>query len=80
MPTVLRVDSLRFYFYSHEPNEPADVHIDKGNATARIWLQDTAIARSTGFSAQELGKIQRLVRDDQSSLREAWNAFFGNRN
>jgi hypothetical protein len=30
MPTVLRLDGYRFYFYSHEPNEPPPVHIDKG--------------------------------------------------
>lgn len=35
MPTILRVGGFRFYFYSHEPNEPAHVHIDKGNATAK---------------------------------------------
>lgn len=80
MPTVLRVDGFRLYFYSHEPNEPPHVHVDKGSATAKVWLHDTAIARSAGFSAQELGKIQRLVRDEQSSLKEAWNAFFGNTN
>ncbi len=80
MPTVLRAEGFRFYFYSHEPNEPPHVHVDKGSATAKVWLHDTAIARSTGFSAQELGKIQRLVKNEQSSLREAWNAFFGTRN
>jgi hypothetical protein len=34
MPTILRVDGLRFYFYSHEPNEPAHVHVDRGGASA----------------------------------------------
>ncbi|MGR1650677.1 DUF4160 domain-containing protein [Salmonella enterica] len=44
MPTVLRIGAYRFYFYSHEPNEPAHVHIDKGNATAKIWLHDISVA------------------------------------
>nr|WP_242060339.1 DUF4160 domain-containing protein [Aerosakkonema funiforme] len=26
MPTVLRIGAYRFYFYSHEPNEPPHVH------------------------------------------------------
>ena len=76
MPTVLRLDGLRFYFYSHEPNEPPHVHVDYGNATAKVWLYDAAIARNVGFSAKELGKIQRMVREHQKSLQEAWNAFF----
>ena len=29
MPTVLRVRGFRFYFYSHEPNEPPHVHVDR---------------------------------------------------
>ncbi|CAN5423976.1 hypothetical protein BH10PSE12_BH10PSE12_29090 [soil metagenome] len=25
MPTIFRLDGYRFYFYSHEPNEPPHV-------------------------------------------------------
>ncbi|GAA0492800.1 MULTISPECIES: DUF4160 domain-containing protein [Tatumella] len=49
MPTVFRIGAYRFYFYSHEPNEPAHVHIDKGNATAKIWLHDISVARSVAL-------------------------------
>ena len=77
MPTILRVDGFRFYFYSHEPNEPPHVHIDKDAATVKVWLHDATVARSMGFSAQDLGKVQRMVTIHQSSLKEAWNAFFG---
>ncbi len=31
MPTILRIGPYRFYFYSHEPNEPPHVHIDREN-------------------------------------------------
>jgi hypothetical protein len=78
MPTVLRIEGFRFYFYSHEPNEPPHVHIDKGAATAKLWLHDVAVARSMGFTAHELGKIQRLVKTHQARLKEEWHAFFGN--
>ena len=77
MPTVLRLDGFRFYFYSHEPNEPPHIHIDKGSATAKVWLHDGVVARSVGCSAQDLGKIQRLVTEHSSFLKEAWHAFFG---
>ena len=33
------------HFYSHEPNEPPHVHIDKDAATAKVWLHD-AIKRT----------------------------------
>jgi len=77
VPTVLRVEGYRFYFYSHEPGEPPHVHVDKGSATAKVWLHDAAVVRSYGFAAQELGKIQRLVRNERIVLKEAWDGFFG---
>lgn len=77
MPTVLRIGVYRFYFYSHEPNEPVHVHIDKGNATAKIWLHDISVARSVGFALHELRELQRLVKQHQITLREAWDAYFG---
>lgn len=77
MPTVLRLKGFRFYFYSHEPGEPPHVHVDYGSASAKVWLHDAAIARNIGFSAKELGSIQRMVRDYQKTLQEAWHAFFG---
>ena len=77
MPTILRVEGYRLYFYSHEPGEPPHVHIDKGSATAQVWLHDASVARSSGFTAQELGKLQRLGRGEQVVLKGAWDAFFG---
>lgn len=76
MPTVLRLNGFRFYFYSHEPDEPPHMHVDYGGASAKVWLHDAAIARNIGFSAKELGKIQVMVREHQETLQEAWNAFF----
>lgn len=77
MPTVLRLNGFRFYFYSHEPGEPPHVHVDYGSASAKVWLYNVTISRNIGFSAKELGKIQHMVREHQETLQEAWNAFFG---
>jgi len=77
MPTVLREDGFRFYFYSHEPNEPLHVHVDKADASAKIWLEPVAVARNFGFSAKELGDILKRVRRHQMSFVEAWNEHFG---
>ena len=38
MPTVFRSGPYRFYFYSHEPNEPPHVHIDRDESSAKFWL------------------------------------------
>ncbi|MGI0479290.1 DUF4160 domain-containing protein [Geminocystis sp. CENA526] len=36
IPTVLRYKGYRFY--SHEPNEPPHIHVDKDNLSAKFWL------------------------------------------
>jgi hypothetical protein len=77
MPTALRLDGFRFYFYSHEPHEPPHVHVDRGGASAKFWLQTVAVARNLGYSARELGEIHRLVRLHRDSLLEAWHGHFG---
>jgi hypothetical protein len=47
MPTVLRREGYRFYFYSHEPNEPPHIHVDGAGASAKFWLRPLALARNT---------------------------------
>ncbi len=53
MPTLLRLNGFRFYFYSHEPNEPPHVHIDRGEATIKIWLDSLEVAKSRSFRARD---------------------------
>ncbi|QLC25733.1 DUF4160 domain-containing protein [Parasphingopyxis algicola] len=77
MPTVLRQSGYRLYFYSHEPNEPPHVHADKGGASAKVWLDDPAIARNFGFNARELAALFDIVRDNRESLLKAWHGYFG---
>ena len=77
MPTVLRLDGFRFYFFSHEPNEPPHVHVDKGAATIKVWLESLEVAASHGFRAHEIGGIVRMVAEHQPMLLEAWHEYFG---
>ena len=77
MPTVLRSGGYRFYFYSHEPNEPPHVHVDKAGASVKVWLEPVAIARNVGFAPRELAEVVRLVQQSRSALVEAWREFFG---
>ena len=54
MPTVLRSEGYRVYFYSHEPNEPPHVHVDRAGCTAKFWLEPVSLARSVGFAAKDI--------------------------
>ena len=76
MPTVLRVGPFRFYFYSHEPNEPPHVHVDRGEATIKVWLNAVKVAKSRGFRAHEIGGILAMVEEHREALLEAWHDYF----
>jgi len=78
MPTVLRIGAYRFYFYSHEPNEPPHIHIDRDNLSAKFWLEPVVLAKNIGFRGKELRKLELLVRENQTKLIEAWNEYFSN--
>jgi hypothetical protein len=77
MPTILRWQGFRFYFYSHETSEPPHVHVDRGEASCKFWLTPVALARNHGYSGRELRLIRQKVIEERESFEEAWNEFFG---
>ena len=77
MPTVLRIGAFRFYFYSHEPNEPPHVQVDRGEATIKVWLNPVEVAKSRGFRAHEINDILTMVAEHRAMLVERWHEYFG---
>jgi hypothetical protein len=77
MPTALRSGPYRFYFYSHEPNEPPHIHVDRDDISAKFWLDPVQLAGNFGFRAHELREIQLRVVEYRAQLLETWNEFFG---
>jgi hypothetical protein len=77
MPTVLRIGAFRFYFYSHEPNEPPHIHVDRGDATIKVWLTVVEVAKSRGFRAHEINDLLLMVEEHRTGLLEAWHEHFG---
>jgi hypothetical protein len=77
MPTVLRWNGYRFYFFSNEGSEPPHVHVDKGGSTAKLWLEDANLAHQVGFSKRELTELSDKVREERIAFLEAWRAYFG---
>jgi hypothetical protein len=77
MPTVLRSGPYRFYFYSHEPNEPPHIHIDRDKLSAKYWLTPVSLASNIGFSEKELRKIREITEENQLMFVEVWNDYFG---
>lgn len=76
MPTVLRWNGYRFYFFSNEGSEPPHIHIDKGGSSAKYWLEPVAMARNLGYSAKELKEIEAEVSQERAAFLEAWRDHF----
>ena len=77
MPTLLRYGGYRFYFFSHEPNEPPHIHVDKGNATIKVWLATLEVARNRGFRTHEIAGIIAIIGNHQRMFVEKWHEYFG---
>ena len=77
MPTVLRWNGYRFYFFSNEGHEPPHIHVDRGENTVKYWLDPVELARRIGFADRELTVIERKVREERENFIEAWNERFG---
>lgn len=74
VPTVLDTDGFRFFFFSNEGNEPAHIHIERGDGHAKFWLAPLELANSSGMKAQELAKAHRLAKENLKLLVERWHA------
>ncbi len=77
MPTLLLVKGFRFFFYSNENDEPAHVHVTKGNANGKIWLIPVmTIAYLHDFNTNEQHEILQLVTDNCEDFKSKWNEYF----
>ena len=61
MPTILRLDGYRFFFFSNEHDEPAHIHVEFGDKLAKYWLEPVELASSQRVRSHELGAVRRLV-------------------
>lgn len=77
MPTVRIIGPYRFYFYSHEPNEPPHIHVDREAFSAKFWLKEISLANNLGFPQKELNKLHELVTKHQTQFLGKWYEYFG---
>jgi hypothetical protein len=76
VPTVLRVDGHRFFFYSNEGNEPPHIHIQKAEKYAKFWLMPVQVVDSIGYTSKELQRVQSIITENLVLLQEVWNEHF----
>ncbi len=76
MPTVLKIDGYRFFFYSSDKQEPIHIHIEKGSGYAKVWISPIRLQYSYGFNNSQISKILKLVEKNNEKIKESWNEFF----
>jgi hypothetical protein len=76
MPTVLRIDGYRFFFYSNEGTEPPHIHVQNAERLAKFWLDPIRLASNIGYNTKELKRIETILREHQAELLEAWHGYF----
>ena len=76
MPTILRVRSYRIFFYSADREEPQYVHVEHDKRVAKFRLDPVRIKNNNGFPEREIRRIQRIIKDKETLLIEAWNDYF----
>ena len=72
MPTILRIGSYRFHFYSDELSEPAHIHVETPDGECKFWLDPIRLARNKGVLPQTLRAIEKLVYEHQIFLKEKY--------
>ena len=77
MPTIDDIGPYKLFFYSAEGNEPPHVHIRRGRATAKFWLNPVRLARSRRMGDHELGMLRKTVAENQQRILEVWDEHFG---
>lgn len=75
MPTVLRIKSYRFHFYSDESDEPAHIHVETTEGECKFWLDPIRLARNKGIPAHIIREIEKLVFENQTFLKEKYYEF-----
>lgn len=79
MPTVLRIRSFRFHFYSDEMNEPAYIHVSTRDGECKFWLDPVRLSRNKGLAPQTVREIEKLVFENLDLLKEKYYEFHTNR-
>lgn len=77
MPTILFINGFRFYFYAGDRNEPAHVHVEKGDGIAKLWLEPLLKPQYfEGFKEREKKEIIKLAEENYNLLKMKWYEFF----
>ena len=74
MPTLLQIDGFKFFFYSNE-HEPKHIHAVKGEAFAKVNLQDLRVEFSS-FKSKDLAFVLDVIKSHRAEFERKWDEYF----
>lgn len=74
MPTLLKINGFKFFFYSNE-HEPKHIHILKGECFAKVSLESLNVEFSN-FKAKDLNFIFEVLKTHREAFIKAWEEYF----
>jgi hypothetical protein len=82
MPTILRKNGWRVFFYSNEGNEQMHVHAIKGETEVKYWISQklNMISCSNSFNLTPIRQreIEELLIEYLPYIIKMWNSYFNN--
>ena len=79
MPKVFEWRGYKFFFWSNEgsPREPRHIHVRKGNATAKYWIDpEISLESAYEMSSHELKEIEEIIEERADIIRRKWDEYF----
>ncbi len=74
MPTILRKDGFKFFFYANE-HLPKHIHVVKGDNFAKINLETLEIIINY-FKTNETNKLLDIIKENRTKFLEKWYEYF----
>jgi hypothetical protein len=71
-PTIHDEDGFRFWFWSGDRTEPPHVHVTKGGAEAKWWLNPIREHKTRGFNPSQRQRIRDILLSQQDRMLERW--------
>jgi hypothetical protein len=75
MPTLLREDGYRFFFFSDE-HLPKHIHIEKSDKYMRIEIETLKVTDNYRMTSKEIRQVIGIVEKHKQDFLEAWDEYF----
>jgi hypothetical protein len=77
MPTIIKINGYRFFFYTNE-HLPIHIHVEREGKVAKYNLEPIELVKSSKYNAAELRQIRKIIEENVELFKTKWNEYFNN--